>query len=124
MGQFSIGDPGSLLHRLQYNGLRFSEEKTSAGCAYDFLCIAGEQTVEVELKTFSRDGRVVLTSTELQEAAATRDAYYLVGLLDDGGPPEQWQGHVIQDPIGKLLTVGQFDIQATLQAVVATIFDF
>ena len=64
------------------------------------------------------------TSTELQEAAATRDAYYLVGLLDDGGPPEQWQGHVIQNPIGKLLTLGQFDIQATLQAVVATIFDF
>jgi hypothetical protein len=100
------------------------EDKTSAGCGYDFLCIAGEHTVEVELKTFTKDGRIVLTSTELQQAAATREAYYLVGLLDDGGAPEQWQGHVIQNPIGKLLTLGQFDIQATLQAVAATIFDF
>ena len=107
-----------------YNDLCFLEDKTTAGCGYDFLCIAGEQTVEVELKTFTKDGRIVLTSTELQQAAATREAYYLVGLLDDGGPPEQWHGHVIQNPIGKLLTLGQFDIQATLQAVAANIFDF
>jgi len=45
-------------------------------------------------------------------------------LLDEGGPAEQWHGYLIQNPTNALLTLGQLDIQATLQASAATIFNF
>jgi hypothetical protein len=78
----------------------------------------------VELKTFTRDGRIVLTSGKLQEAAASGDACYLVALLDEGGPAEQQIDYLIRNPSNALLISGQLDIEATLQAAAATIFNF
>jgi len=94
-----------------------------AGCGYDLLCAMGDRKVKLEIKTFVRDGRVVVTSLELQEAAASQDDYYLVGVLDDGKPEYEWSTFLIRNPIDILLTVGELDVQAKLQASAADVFN-
>ena len=106
-----------------WEGFTLVADKRNAGCGYDFLCSIGDQEAKVEVKTFIKDGRIVLTTLELQEAAASNEEYYLIGMLDDEKPPHMWSVFLIRNPIDTLLTKGEFDIQTKLQAKAADIFD-
>jgi len=94
-----------------------------AGCGYDFLCAMGDRKVKLEVKTFVRNGRVVMTNVELQQATISQDDYYLVGVLDDGKPQYEWATYLIQNPIHILLTKGELDVQPKLRASAAEIFN-
>lgn len=104
-------------------GFSFVADKREQNCGYDFLCLMGERQVEVEVKTFTIDGRVVVTASELHAATASRGDYYLVGVLDDGKPENEWRTFMISDPIQVLLSTGDFDIEATLHASASDVFE-
>ncbi|MFQ5851498.1 MAG: protein NO VEIN domain-containing protein [Candidatus Binatia bacterium] len=106
-----------------WEGFALVADKRDSVCGYDFLCAMGEREVKLEIKTFIRNGRVVVTSLELQEAAASQDDYYLIGMLDDGKPEYEWSTFILRNPIDVLLTEGEFDIQAKLQASATDIFN-
>ncbi|MCL0058494.1 DUF3883 domain-containing protein [Dehalococcoidia bacterium] len=103
-------------------GFSFVADKREEDCGYDFLCAMGERQVQLEVKTFTIDGRVVVTVPELRAAAASRGDYYLVGVLDDGKPESEWHTFIISNPIEVLLSRGDFDIEATLHASASDIF--
>jgi len=103
--------------------LTLLHDMRDAGCGYDFLCAMGEREVKLEVKTFVRNGRVVITSAELREAAVSQDNYYLLGVLDDAKPQREWATFLVQNPIHILLTKGQLDLQAKLRASAAEIFN-
>ena len=107
-----------------WGGFSLRADMRLTACGYDFLAATGERDVELEVKTFSRDGRVVVTSRELQQAAVSQEDYYLVGVLDDGGPENDWPTFSICNPAATLLSKGEFDIQAKLQAPAAEVFEF
>jgi len=114
--------------RLQLPGgwesFKLIADKRKQGCGYDFLCImGGNDEVEIEVKTFTRDGHIVVTSRELQEAATSNDGYFLVGVLDNGGPENEWKTYIRQNPIDILLMKGEFDIDTRLQSSANEIFD-
>ena len=117
---------GEIKRRLErpggWEGFSLIDDKREPGCGYDFLCAMGGREVKLEVKTFTQDGRVVVTSTELQEAAASQDDYYLIGVLDDGKSEYEWSTFLIRNPLDILLTKGEFDIQAKLQASAADVF--
>ena len=104
-------------------GFSLCEDKRQSGCGYDFLCDIDGRQVKLEVKTFSSDGYVIVTNRELQEAAASQDDYYLVGVLDDGKPENEWQTFMIRNPIRILLSEGEFDIQARLYARAGDLFE-
>ncbi len=112
--------------RLQFpggwQGFILLTDKRDLGCGYDFLCVMGGREVRLEVKTFTRNGRVVLSSRELQEAAASRGDYYLIGALDELKPEYEWSTFIIPNPIDFLLTKGDFDIQTKLQVSAEEVF--
>ena len=59
----------------------------------------GAAQCRLEVKTFTAEGRVVVTSGELQEAAVAQESYFLIGVLDDGKPEHQWSTFVLPNPI-------------------------
>jgi hypothetical protein len=63
-----------------------------------------------------------MSKKELQAAAAAEAEYFLIGLVEFGAP-EQWQSAIIRDPISRLLRVGQFELDAKLQANAKDVFD-
>lgn len=103
--------------RLQFPGgwesFTLIADKRDAGCGYDFLCTLGDREIKLEVKTFNNDGRVVFTSRELQEAAASKEGYCLIGVLDDGRPINEWDAFKMYNPIDNLLTKGDFDIETS-----------
>lgn len=105
-----------------YMGFTFVADTRNDGCGYDFLGTLGDQEVKLEVKAFTIDGRVVVTTTELQEAAASGDSYWLVGILDNKDSPHQWPVSFVQDPIHALLRNGELDVIAKLQAAAVDIF--
>jgi hypothetical protein len=106
-------------------GFAFREDRREDGCGYDFLCERHGRQVQVEVKTFTRNGYIVVTSSELRAAASSRDDYYIIGILaDEDQPQDRWETFRIQDPIGILLTGGQVRIQAELRAPAAQVFGF
>lgn len=105
-----------------WEGFKLISDVRNEGCGYDFLCKQNGQRVMVEVKTFSFDGQIFMTNTELQVAASNRGDYYLIGVLDDGGSAREWRTFYIQDPITTMLVEGSFDIQATLKAPAAKVF--
>jgi len=102
-----------------WKGFTLVDDKRGVRCGYDFLCDMGDREVKLEVKTFTRDGRVVVTKLELQEAAASQDDYYLIGILDNGKPEYDWDTFKLRNPIDTLLTKGQ----AKLQVSAANIFN-
>lgn len=104
-------------------GFIFVEDKRDDGCGYDFLCALDERKVKLEVKTFIRGGRVILSSRELQEAAISKDDYYLIGVLEDENPPSKWTAFTVRNPINILLMKGEFDIDTKLQVTAANLFD-
>jgi hypothetical protein len=105
-----------------WEGFTLREDKRENGCGFDFLCSQDARTVKLEIKTFSSDGRVVVTSNELREAAASGDEYYLIGVLDNGKPENEWNTFLIQNPINLLLSQGTLDLEAKLQVSAREIF--
>jgi len=105
-----------------WGGLRLVRDRRADGCGYDFLCTQNGDEVELEVKTFAPGGRVIVTLKELQQAYASRAAYYLLGLLDDGRPPSEWGGVIRKDPIELLLSVGAFQLDAKLEAAADKLF--
>lgn len=106
-----------------WEGFVFSEDKRYDGCGYDFLCQLGEKEVKMEVKTFSRNGRIFFTPLELQKASEYGQDYYLIGLLDNGPAAIEWQSFSLNDPINTLLEFGEFDFQTKLQASPSDLFN-
>ncbi len=105
-----------------WSGFIFVEDKRADACGYDFLCILAERQVKLEIKTFAINGRVVVSSSELRAAAIFQNDYYLVGVLDDGMPENQWRTSLVCNPLSRLLNNGEFDIDATLNAPAMELF--
>jgi len=104
--------------------LKLVADRREDGCGYDFLCDRNGQEVKLEIKTFSRDGRVIVTTEELHQAATSGDKYCLLGVLDDGGSPTEWRTMFIQNPFSTLLKKGKLAIKAKLEAPASAIFGF
>ncbi len=96
-------------------GFTFKADVRSPGCGYDFGAERSGHDVRIEVKTFSPNGRIMFTSRELREAATDGPTYFLVGLLDDGGPEKAWQSYLVPNPLGDLLRIGSFSFEARLQ---------
>jgi hypothetical protein len=90
---------------------------------YDFLCALNGIEVMIEVKTFSRNGSIVITGNEIRAAAASEKRYYLIGVLDDNGPPMTWQTFTLNDPLSRLFLIGTFRTQLELQAKAVELFD-
>jgi hypothetical protein len=105
-----------------WGGLQLLRDTRDDGCGYDFLCAERGEEVKLEVKTFIPGGRVVITLRELQEAYASRERYYLLGLIDDGHPSTEWRAVIRKDPIEHLLKVGSFELDAKLEATAEKLF--
>jgi hypothetical protein len=103
-------------------GFRFVADKRTEDCGYDFLGTIGDRQVKLEVKTFTINGRIIVTVPELHAAAESQDNYYLVGVLDDGKPEAEWCTFVVRNPLRALLSTGEIDIEAKLYAPAADIF--
>jgi hypothetical protein len=97
-----------------WEGFVFVKDTTKDNCGYDFECRQGSELVYVEVKTFSDDGRVVVSPNELQTAGRLGKSYYLVGFLDLG-PEPAWSSAIIRDPFGPLIEKGSFDLDIVLE---------
>jgi len=108
-----------------WEGFVLLEDKREESCGYDFLCIFDQRKVNLEIKTFTRNGYVVVTESELQAAAHYQTNYYMVGVLADECLPEsKWETVIVCDPIKELLQAGTIHIQAEVKAVASDIFHF
>jgi len=105
-----------------WSGLRLLQDVRAQNCGFDFLCVHCEREIELEVKTFTHQGRVIFTSGELQEAAAAQDSYFVIGILDDGTPEHQWKTFLLCNPIKTLLLKGEFELETRLQALAQDIF--
>jgi hypothetical protein len=103
-------------------GLTLVSDNRKVVCGYDFLCGKDGQQVEVEVKTFVRHGRVVVSTNELREAARKGKNYYLLGVLESDAPRSDWQTVLVQDPFSTLMANGELTIHAKLEAPAASIF--
>lgn len=103
-------------------GFIFKKDTRSENVGYDFVCLQGPREVRVEVKTFSRDGRVILSANELRAASQFGVDYYLVGFLDEGSETK-WISAVLQNPLPQLLGKGSFNVDVELQARAADVFD-
>lgn len=92
-------------------------------CGYNFLYDKHGQEVKLEVKTFSPGGRVIMTTDELQEAAASGLDYCLLGVLDDGGPATGWRTRLIENPFPALMKKGKLAIKTKLEVPASDIFD-
>jgi len=91
-----------------WEGFIFVADHRDPPRGYDFLASLGSESVKLEVKTFTLDGQAVVTEGELRQAAQSRSAYWLVGVIDDGGPPPSWRTILVQDPLMRLLREGRF----------------
>jgi len=92
-------------------------------CGYDFLCKTAGREVKLEVKTFLPNGRVIVTTDELCEAAASGADYFLLGVLDDGGPATRWKTMLIRNPFPTLVKRGKLTIKTKLEAPASDVFD-
>ena len=108
-----------------WTGFVLLEDRREDGCGYDFLCECDGREVKLEVKTFTRNGYVVVTSSELQAAAFNRHDYYLVGVLADKEQQRSnWKTFVVPDPVNRLLVRGSVRVEAELRASAAELFEF
>jgi len=103
-----------------WEGFTLIDDRRADGCGYDFLCNMDGQIALVEVKTFSRDGRVFVTRRELHEAAKN-ERYYMIGFLDEG-EAYSWQSYVLRDPVNTLLEKGVFQIETKLEVPAMDLF--
>ena len=105
-------------------GMVLVADRRHERCGYDFLCEMAGHQVELEVKTFAPNGRVIVTTDELREAAASGPDYFLLGVLDDGGPATGWKTMLLQNPFPTLVKRGKLAIKSKLEAPASDIFDF
>jgi Domain of unknown function (DUF3883) len=105
-----------------WEGFVFVKDTTKDKCGYDFECRQGTKLVHVEVKTFSEDGRIVVSPNELQSAGIHGNTYYLVGFLD-AGPEANWASAIVQDQFGRLLEKASFDLDIVLEIQPKDLFD-
>lgn len=105
-----------------WEGFTLVKDARQDGCGYDFLCHYEGGEIKVEVKTFLPRGRIFMSKKELQAAATAESDYVLIGFVESG-LPEQWQSAIIRNPISLLLSVGQFELDAKLQASAKDVFD-
>ncbi len=103
-------------------GLTLIKDVRRDNCGYDFLCAKDEEKVFVEVKTFTANGRVIVTSKEMQVAAKEGKKYYLVGVLDEREHNQYPDVKVVIDPIEILLKKGEFDAVVQMQIEAKEIF--
>lgn len=103
-------------------GLILIKDVRRDNCGYDFLCRKDEKEVFVEIKTFTRNGRVFVTSKEMQVAAKEGEKYYLIGVLDEREHNQYTDVKVVVNPIEILLKKGEFDAVVQLQIEAKEIF--
>lgn len=77
--------------------------------------------MKVEVKTFTADGRVILSANELRAAALVGDDYYLIGFIDNGSQ-QTWASRILQNPLPQLLDKGRFDLDVKPQAKAGDVF--
>jgi hypothetical protein len=106
-----------------WEGFSFKTDKRSDGCGYDFLCKYDNRDVMLEVKTFAEKGRIIFTGGELQVAANRRNDYYLIGVLDDGRPEQEWKAFLLPDPFKELVITGKLVSHYELQIVAADVFE-
>ena len=102
-------------------GFTLEEDCRSFDTGYDFLCKLEDRHVMVEVKTFTPDGRVIVSARELKAAAQYAKHYYLVGFIDEG-PEARWESRLLIDPLPHLLEIGKFDLDVKLQANAVEVF--
>jgi hypothetical protein len=102
-------------------GFTLEKDCRSLDTGYDFLCKLDGREVMVEVKTFTSDGRVIVSARELKAAAQYAKDYYLVGFVDEG-PEARWECFFLIDPLPHLLEIGKFDLDVKLQANAAEVF--
>jgi len=106
-----------------WEGFVLLQDTREDGCGYDFLCKSNGQEVNLEVKTFTENGYVVVTSNELKSAARTRTDYYMVGVLSEESKPQsEWETFFIRDPINAILQSGTIHIQAEFGINAADLF--
>jgi hypothetical protein len=105
-----------------YGGFIFISDKRKEGCGYDFLCMKNNIEVKLEVKTFTQNGRITMTSREIKEALLCVDNYFLVGVMASDRQAAEWLVSFKQNPIGDLLEKGEFDIQTKLHVTADKIF--
>jgi hypothetical protein len=98
-----------------WEGFELSKDTRNDGCGYDFLCNKGGETVKVEIKTFTEKGYISVTNLELIEAFKSGLSYYLIGIMDTGGPEFEWRSFILRAPADHLLRLGTFEIETRLQ---------
>jgi hypothetical protein len=114
-----------LPHSCGWEGLFFLRDTRSEACGYDYEAKHGEPLVRLEVKTFTANGRVIVTNRELQAAAVFKGDYYLIGVQhSDSIPGSQWVTYMTPDPILRLMSLGEFVIETKLQVTACTLFDF
>jgi hypothetical protein len=77
----------------------------------------------LEVKTFVPGGRIFVSTPELRMAFTAGKDYYVVGVVHENIPPNNWSTHLLCDPAAKLLLKGEFDIQADLKLQASDLFD-
>lgn len=105
-----------------WEGLTLVKDRRDDGCGYDFLCELSGQEVMLEIKTFLPGGRVFVSTMELRMAFTGGNDYYLVGVVHENVPRNEWATHLLQNPAAKILIKGEFVIQADLKLQAADLF--
>jgi len=90
-----------------WRGLRLKEngDRRQESCGYDFLCtrLADGQNIEVEVKTFAKNGRMFFTQKEWLEAEKAGNRYWLVGVLAAGRSTKTWVAERLPNPYRHLI---------------------
>jgi Domain of unknown function (DUF3883) len=108
-----------------WEGFVFLRDTRSERCGFDCEVQHGDRIVKLEVKTFTPDGRVIVTNRELQAAAEYKSEYYLIGVLDsDSVPRAHWTTFLMRDPLLTLMSLGQFIVEAKLQVDADELFEF
>ena len=106
-----------------WEGFVLLQDTRDDGCGYDYLCASGGREVNLEIKTFARNGYVSITGNELKVAARNRTDYYMVGVLaEENKPGSDWKTFVICDPINAILQAGTIHIQTEIRTRAADLF--
>jgi hypothetical protein len=107
-----------------WEGFSLLYDRRAEYCGYDFLCKIAEAEAKLEIKTFSPNGRVFVSSNELQAAAEDSENYYLIGVLfDESKSPREWLTYIVHNPLELLLIKGEFDVEARLKVEAMNLFE-